>query len=232
MLSGTVASSGSYNLTYTVTDEDGDAGSMTVTVSIAAPVDRQPAFAEQGAMTVRGTAGQALSATMREATGGDGPLTYAMTGTVSGLVLNSATRVYSGTPTRAGNHILTFTVTDADGDQDYYTVNVLIAAAAPPPDRTPTFGSTTSYSCEGAPGATFSCTLPAATGGDGTLTYSFGSISYGSGSTSPQDLSFSASSRVLTGTAPTGGYLHTGRYTATDADGDSVTITVDITGEG
>ena len=232
VLSGTVASSGSYNLTYTVTDEDGDAGSMTVTVSIAAPVDRQPAFAEQGAMTVRGTAGQALSATMREATGGDGPLTYAMTGTVPGLVLNSATRVYSGTPTQAGNHILTFTVTDADGDQDYYTVNVLIAAAPPPPDRTPTFGSVTSYSCEAAPGAAFSCTLPAATGGDGTLTYSFGSISYGSGSTSPQDVSFSPSSRVLTGTAPTGGYLHTGRYTATDADGDAVTITVDITGEG
>ena len=231
VLSGTVSASGSYSLTYTATDEDGDAGSMTVTVSIAAPANRKPAFAEQGTMVVRGTFGQALSATMREATGGDGALTYAMSGeTVPGLVLNSATRVYSGTPTRAGNYILTFTVTDADGDRDYYNVNVLIAAAAPPPDRTPTFG-TTSYSCEGTPGASFNCTLPAASGGDGTLTYSFGSISYGSGSTSPQDLSFSPSTRVLSGTAPTGGYLHTGVYTVTDADGDVATLTVDITGE-
>ncbi len=231
VLSGTVAASGSYSLTYTAADEDGDTGSLTVTVSITPPVDLQPLFSSQLVMTVRGTVNQPFTATMREATGGDGPLTYAMEGgPVPGLALNSATRVYSGTPTQAGNHVLTFSVTDADGDRDYYNVSVIIAGAAPP-DLRPTFSPVTVWSCEGSPESAFSCTLPAASGGDGTLTYSLGPISYASESTAAQDVIFTPSSRVLSGTAPSEGYSLTASYTATDEDGDTTTINIQVTGE-
>ena len=62
--------------------------------------------------------------------------------------------------------------------------------------------------------------LPAATGGNGTLTYSVSGL--------PAGLSFTASTRQVSGT-PTAVGSSSVTYTATDADGDTATLTFDIT---
>ena len=220
VLSGTPDTAGTYRVQYSATDDDGDQASIELVVRVTQPAppepppNREPAFSG-GYIRVEGTVGEKLSTTFKEATGGDGTLSYSLSGTVPGLTFDSSTRVYSGTPSEARNHLLTYTVTDADGDQDSVSVNVIIAAAGPP-DLTPTFGSTTSYSCEGTVGSAFSCTLPEATGGDGTLTYSLGTVVEG--------ISFAASSRAVSGTLPSEARSYTATYTATDADGDTATL--------
>ena len=90
--------------------------------------------------------------------------------------------------------------------------------AAPPPDLMPDFGSETISEIVATRGtAMTSVTLPAATGGDGTLTYSLSP-------NLPTGMAFNATTRVLSGT-PTATLSRTQfTYTVTDADGDTDTI--------
>ena len=81
-----------------------------------------------------------------------------------GLTFNTTARVLSGTPTTAAITALTYTVTDERGSTatDTFTVTVAAQVAVTAPnDQTYTVGTMTFT----AP------TLPAATGGTGTLTY-------------------------------------------------------------
>ena len=64
--------------------------------------------------------------------------------------------------------------------------------------------------------------LPAATGGDGTLTYSLTPAA-------PAGLAFDATARTLTGTPTTAQSATAYTYTATDADGDTASLTFNIT---
>ena len=156
-------------MTYTVTDANGNTDALDIQFDIvAAPVttpDRSPAFSAQS-HACSGTAGAALSCTLPAATGGDGTLTYSLASPPQNLVFTAATRLLSGTPAAAGTSSLTYTATDGDGDAAAMTVTLTIASA----DRTPSFSAST-HSCYGTVNQTLSCTLPAATGGDGTLTY-------------------------------------------------------------
>ena len=96
-------------------------------------------------------------------------------------------------------------------------------AVAPPPDLMPDFGSETISDIVATRGtAITSVTLPAATGGDGTLTYSLSP-------NLPTGLSLNANTRVLSGT-PTVTLSRTQfTYTVTDADGDTDTIQFHLT---
>ena len=93
----------------------------------------------------------------------------------------------------------------------------------PPTDRTPDFGTATVSAQTYTVGqAITTLTLPAASGGDGTLTYS---LSPGL----PAGLTFNAAARTITGT-PTAAQAATGyTYTVRDADGDTDTLTFNIT---
>ena len=75
--------------------------------------------------------GAAIAAvTLPAASGGDGPLTYALAPGVPGLTFDPAARRLSGTPTRAGTYNLTYTATDADGDSARISFTVTVAAVA------------------------------------------------------------------------------------------------------
>ena len=65
-----------------------------------------------------------------------------------------------------------------------------------------------------------SLVLPAAVGGDGTVLYGLSQV--------PDGLSFSSSSRTLTGT-PTRSHTYDIRYTAQDSDGDEATLNFTVT---
>ena len=97
------------------------------------------------------------------------------------------------------------------------------ATATPEPDTTPGFGTGTiadqTYTQNA---AIATLTLPEATGGNGTLTYSLTP-------TAPAGLAFDATNRTLTGT-PTAVQSATAyTYTVTDGDGDTATLAFNIT---
>ena len=166
VLTGTPTTAATTALTYTVTDEHGSTASDTLTLTVAAQV----ALNAPGDQTY--TMGRPIPAlTLSAATGGTGTLTYTLTGPASaalsvavpGLTFTATTRVLSGTPTTATTTVLTYTVTDERGSTASDTVTVTVAAqvaVTAPGDQTYTMGQTIT-----------DLTLPAATGGTGTLTY-------------------------------------------------------------
>ena len=118
-----------------------------------------------------------------------------------------------------------FYVVDDDREED--RVYVYSAGAAPgTTDSQPSFGTATVSNRTYTAGAAISVlTLPAASGGDGTLTYSLSPAVAG--------LSFNATTRVLSGT-PTTVSSYGMTYTARDADGDIATLrfTITVAGSG
>ena len=167
------------------------------------------------------TVGTAIATlTLPEATGGDGTLTYELSPSIPGLSFDSATRGLTGTPTAAGAHSMTYTVTDGDGDTDTLRFSVVVESA----DLSPSFvaGSGPEDQTYIVGTAIGELTLPEATGGDGSLTYSLSQEIPG--------LTFDASTRRLTGTPATAG-TYDMTYTVTDEDGDTDTLSFTITVE-
>ena len=114
--------------TWTATDADGDAASITFTVTVAP--DLRPSFDNVSVPDqayIEGTATTPL--VLPEATGGNGPLTYALSPSLpNGLTLNDVTRRLSGNPISPQDTTLyTWTATDADGDEATLTFTMTIA---------------------------------------------------------------------------------------------------------
>ncbi|MDE2816086.1 MAG: putative Ig domain-containing protein [Chloroflexota bacterium] len=91
-------------------------------------IDRFPILPREGRPGNRTyTVGTEIDAlTLPEATGGNPPLTYSLSPAVPGLIFDAAARRLTGTPTEAGSYAMSYTVTDADGDQYtfYFTIAV------------------------------------------------------------------------------------------------------------
>ena len=128
-LSGTPTRAGTTTLTYTVTDSEDNVTSTTFDVTVTSPIS----IAEVDDRTYE--AGAPIdSLTLPEATGGTAPHTYALTGpngaqvsdAVPGLTFDAATRILSGTPTRAGTTTLTYTATDSEGNDTSTTFDVTV----------------------------------------------------------------------------------------------------------
>ncbi|MDE0206704.1 MAG: putative Ig domain-containing protein, partial [Candidatus Tectomicrobia bacterium] len=228
LLSGTPAVPQPATLyTYTATDSDTrgpDSASLTFTIAVEA--DLVPAF--QGAGIADKTYVQNLPAdseTLPAATSGDGALTYAITPQLpAGLTFDPATRLLSGTPAAPQTATLyTYTVTDSDQagpDSASLTFTVMVMQ-----DLAPTFEQAGITDKTYTRGLTIDGeTLPAASGGDGMLTYSISPVL-------PAGLTFDPATRLLSGTpaAQQGAALYT--YTATDSDAanpDSASLTFAI----
>ena len=222
-LTGTPTTATTTVLTYTVTDERGSTTSDTVTLTVAAAV----ALNAPGDQTY--TMGRPIPAlTLPPATGGTGTLTYTLTGpgaaalsqAVPGLTFTATTRVLSGTPTTAATTALTYTVTDERGStaMDTFTLTVAAQVAVTAPnDQTYTMGTMIP-----------ALTLPAATGGTGTLTYTLTGPGDAALSVAVPGLTFNTTARTLTGT-PTTAATTALTYTVTDEHGSIASATFSIT---
>ena len=229
VLSGTPTTQATTALTYTVTDERGSTASDTVTLTVAAAV------ALNAPTDQTYTMGRPITAlTLPLATGGTGTLTYTLrdgTGNdvdstdnaVPGLIFNTISRVLTGTPTTAATTALTYTVTDENGSTASDTFDITVAAAVAltaPTDQTYTMGQTIT-----------ALTLPVATGGTGTLTYTLrdaGGNDVDAVDNAVPGLTFTATSRVLSGT-PTTAATTALTYTVTDENGSTASDTVTLT---
>ena len=210
-VSGTPTAAGVGTATVTVTDADGDTDTLRFTWNVGA--DLTPTF---GTATIADkTFKQNASITafyVPLASSGNWPLSYSATGLPDGVSIENTRRV-SGTPTGHGTGTATVTVTDSDGDTDTldfdWTVNE---------DLVPSFGTASVADKEWTLRTTITAfTVPAATGGDGTLRYSITGL--------PSAVWMSTYTRQVSG-RPLGNDASSGTATVTvkDADGDTDTL--------
>ena len=221
-LSGTPTAAGSYTMTYQAVDGDtntaaSDAALLTFTISVlepAPPPDSAPAFAgsvPNQTYTVGETIGPL---TLPEASGGNGSLSYSLTPTVPGLTFAAATRTLSGTPTAAGGYTMTYQAVDGDAntaasDAASLTFTISVLKPAPPPDSAPAFAGSVPNQTYTVGETIGPLTLPEASGGNGSLSYSLTPTVPG--------LTFAAATRTLSGT-PTAAGSYTMTYQAVDGD--------------
>ena len=225
--------------TYTLTVWDRDCDTATLTFTVAVEPDLKPTFGDARVPAQRYVQNRAIAPlTLPAATGGNGPLTYTLAGPgpegtlPEGLVYTPPGDVatggaLTGTPAVAVEAApWTLTVTDLDGDTATLTFTVEVEA-----DLMPTFGSATIAPQRYVQDVAIApLVLPAATGGDGTLTYTL----TGPGPASlalPDGLAWSGSAAVrplrpgaLTGTPTVPAPPATWTLAATDADGDRAAL--------
>ena len=166
-------------------------------------------------------------------TPGNGDTVYSMAVLPAGLTFDAATRAIIGTPTVAVVQTsYTLTAHDSDDDNaasDSATFPVRITVQA---DLTPTFTGVDVPAQVFRAGQRVDVTLPAATGGDGALTYTLTGPSAAALATALPGATFTASTRVLSGVLTGNAFAATAFiYTATDQDSDEATATLMITVE-
>ena len=208
ILSGTPDTADTTVLTYTVTDANGASTTATFTVMVNAGL----------ALTTPANQNYTLDTaitglTLPVATGGTAPLTYTLT-SVSGLNFAAGTRILSGTPSTPATTTLTYTVTDANGASTTATFTIIVSdglALTTPANQNYTEDK-----------AITELTLPEASGGTGTRTYTL----TGPGGL-PEGLEFDVDTRILSGTPDTADTTVL-TYTVTDTNGASTTATFTV----
>ena len=230
-LSGTPAAAQPATL-YTYTATDGDAvepDTATLTFTLTVHEDLMPAF-ERAAIPDRtyerglAIAGETLPA----ASGGDGTLTYTVSPALpDGLVFDPVTRRLSGTPAAAQPATLyIYTATDGDAvEPDTATLTFTLTVHE---DLVPVFQQVGIADRTYERGLAIAGeTLPAASGGDGALTYALSPAL-------PAGLIFDPLTRRLSGTPAAAHPATLYVYTATDGDAvepDTAALTFSITVE-
>ena len=237
ILSGRPDSAGSRDVTYTVFDEDNDSAAVDFTINVyTLPVLPQ-------IFDTSGMKGNLFTLQLPEASGGRTPLKYAATGLPTGLQFITETRTITGTLAQVEIADVTYTVTDADLDQDSETFKINVSdldqsqvdnnndnnnnngnnggsnggGTQAPPSLTlsDTIGFTLRM------GEPFTQQLPAANGGTSPYRYSV--------TTLPLGLSFNEGTHTISGSPTSPGTTNV-TYTVTDANNsqvsDDFTITV------
>ena len=199
--------------TYTATDTDGTEVELTFTVVVTAPaITFASTFANQAWVV-----GTAISETLPTASGGVGSFTYSLSPTTpAGVTFTAGTQALAGNPTaRFSSATFTYTAEDAEGFTQTQTFTIVVTAPAI------TFTPTTFANQSWTVGTAVDKTLPAGSGGVGTLTASLTG-------TLPAGVTFTAGTLALAGD-PTAVFASaTFTYTMTDDEGESEDITFTI----
>ena len=230
-LSGTPAAAHPATL-YAYTATDGDASgpdTATLTFTLTVHEDLVPVFERVGIADKVYERGLSIDGeTLPAASGGDGALTYALSPELPpGLVFDPATRRLSGTPAAAHPATL-YAYTATDGDASGPDTATLTFTLTVHEDLVPVFERVSiadkvyerGLSIDGE-------TLPAASGGDGALTYALSPEL-------PPGLVFDPATRRLSGTPAAVHPATLYAYTATDGDAvepDTATLTFTLTVE-
>ena len=121
-ITGTPTTVETANVTYEATDEDGDKASVTFEIDVS----QDPMPELDSVSDFSATKGSQFYKLLPEASGGNTPLVYSVTGLPAGLQFITETRVITGTPTQMEVATVTYTVTDTDNDQDSVTFKITV----------------------------------------------------------------------------------------------------------
>ena len=221
-ISGTPsANQAATDYTWTATDTDGDADSVTFSIRVAD--DFMPSFVDDVADQTYTVGVQIEPFVLPEAAGGDKPLTYRLTPDLpSGLEWDEATRTISETPTadEAATYPLkatyTLTATDTDGDEASVTFSITITE-----DLVPSFVTGVGDQSYPVGRQIQPLTLPSASGGNGALVYELSQQL-------PEGLELDMSTRQISGNPTALGSPSDYGWTATDTDGDVASVAFSI----
>jgi large repetitive protein len=189
-LSGTPTAGGTFSIDVIATDQNGQTGNRSYSVTI-----NPPTF-------VVSPAGPALNATYGQAytqtftvTGGTAPYTFSIPGlSIPGLSFNASTATLSGTPTQPGNYTFTLTVIDhSTGTGPYTQAQTYVLTVS-----TASISITPGTLSSGTVGTAYTSTTLAASGGIAPYTYALATGSL------PVGISLS-SSGTLSGTPAASG---------------------------
>ncbi|MGF1453674.1 MAG: PKD domain-containing protein [Opitutales bacterium] len=126
-LSGTPTSAGATDVTFFATDADGDADSALLTISVT-PEDTVPQITTT--TLPNATQGADYSASV-SSTGGNGTLSWSLSGAPAWLGIDPDTGELSGTPTSSGGETFDVTVSDVDNDSDTASLSLTVDPAPP-----------------------------------------------------------------------------------------------------
>ena len=219
-----------YLMAYEVTDADGATASLTFNISVEEE-DVAPSFNGATVADHMFSAGVAIDALeLPAASSGNGGLTYNLRPVPPGLVFDAGSRTLSGTPSEVAISLMTYEVTDADGDTATLTFEVEV-------DTRPSFDGATvadqSYRTGDDIGV---LVLPPASVGEyeEPPRYSLSSMSSSLVGELPEGLVFDAESRTLSGTPTIAGtYEMTYRVEDSDtnmedSDAEELTFTISV----
>ena len=209
-----------YLMAYEVTDADGATATLTFNISVEEE-DVAPSFDGVTVADRMFSAGVAIEALeLPAASSGNGDLTYDLRPVPPGLAFDAASRTLSGTPSEVAISLMTYEVTDADGDTATLTFEIEV-------DTMPSFDGATVADQSYQTGEDIGVLgLPVASSGDGPLVYSL--------SPAVPGLTFDAGSRTLSGTPTVAGtYEMTYRVEDSDtnmeeSDAEELTFTVSV----
>ena len=207
--------------TWTATDADGDAASVTFSITVAA--DFMPSFVDDVADQTYTLEVEIEPLVLPEASGGDGTLTYTLTPALP-TGLNRTGRTISGTPTadQAATYpstaTYTWTASDADATPDTASVTFSITITE---DLVPSFDAGVGDQSYPVGRSIQPLTLPPASGGNGALAYELSQEL-------PDGLALNMETRRISGTPKALGSPSNYGWTATDTDGDVASVTFSI----
>ena len=121
-ISGTPTAHGNTDVSYVVTDEDGDQATRAFRITIER--DNQPALGTVPAYNAK--VGDLFTQDLIAATGGDGDIGYTADPLPAGLVFIESSRTITGTPTAGGTTSVVYTATDEDGDEVQKTFDIVV----------------------------------------------------------------------------------------------------------
>ena len=206
--------------TWRVSDQDGDTAELTFTIEVQD--DASPAFGSGVTIGNQLYLKDVAIATLQlpAASGGNGTLTYTLTPAApAGLTADTGARTLTGTPTATQRETTyTWRVSDQDGDTAELTFTIEVQD-----DASPAFGSgvTIGNQLYLKDVAIATLQLPAASGGNGTLTYTLTPAA-------PAGLTADTGARTLTGTPTATQRETTYTWRVSDQDGDTAELTFTI----
>ncbi len=118
VLSGTPTESGTFQVTFTATDESGRSGSQTISLTV------NPAVSVATTALADGIVGSDYSLTL-EAAGGTSPFAWTVVGLPAGLSFDGVDTI-TGLPTASGTSSVTVEVTDHNGKTDSKSLNLIV----------------------------------------------------------------------------------------------------------
>ncbi len=125
-LSGTPSEIAIFLMTYEVTDADGATATLTFNILVEEE-DVAPSFDGATVADQMFSAGVAIEALeLPAASSGNGDLTYALRPIPPGLEFDAGSRTLSGTPSEVAISLMTYEVTDADGDTATLTFEIKV----------------------------------------------------------------------------------------------------------